>query len=154
MTDSQQLKILLVDDEPAEREEIKAILHELGHEIVEAADGLQAIELFNSINPDIVLLDIVIPQIDGLDVLREIRRKDKLCGVIMISALSSEQLAVKSILAGADDYVRKPFKLRNMRLNISRVVYAMQQRRAEIERISQLEAEVVQLRQELEAHRD
>lgn len=132
------LKILLVDDEPSTLQLVRKVLQADGHEIHEAVDGLQAIEVFEKERPDLVLLDIVIPQMDGLDVLREIRKQDKITGVIMVSALSSEQLAVKSMLAGADDYVRKPFKLRNIRLNIRRVMDKVRLRR----RNAELQAEV------------
>jgi len=127
------LRILLVDDEPSTLQLVRKVLQADGHEIHEAVDGLQAIEVFEAVKPDLVLLDIVIPQLDGLDVLREIRKQDQITGVIMVSALSSEQLAVKSILAGADDYVRKPFKLRNIRLNIRRVMDKVRLRRRNAE---------------------
>lgn len=132
------LKILLVDDEPSTLQLVRKVLQADGHEIHEAVDGLQAVEVFEAVKPDLVLLDIVIPQMDGLDVLREIRKQDKIAGVIMVSALSSEQLAVKSMLAGADDYIRKPFKLRNIRLNIRRVMDKVRLRR----RNTELQAEV------------
>jgi len=137
-TSDTHLKILLVDDEPTTLQLVRKVLQADGHTIHEALDGLQAVEVFEAVNPDLVLLDIVIPQMDGLDVLREIRRQDKIAGVIMVSALSSEQLAVKSMLAGADDYIRKPFKLRNIRLNIRRVMDKVRLRR----RNTELQAEV------------
>lgn len=140
------LRILLVDDEPSTLQLVRKVLQADGHEIHEAVDGLQAVEVFEAVRPDLVLLDIVIPQMDGLDVLREIRKQDRITGVIMVSALSSEQLAVKSMLAGADDYVRKPFKLRNIRLNIRRVMDKVRLRR----RNAELQAEVNAANQKLQ----
>jgi len=119
---SETFRILLVDDEPGTVQLVRKILQADGHEVFEAGDGQQAIEMFNATNPDLVLLDVVIPKIDGLGVLQEIRRRDRLTGVIMVSALTSEQLAVKSLLSGADDYISKPFKLKTIRMHIRQVM--------------------------------
>src|SRR5438067_1025649 len=112
------LKILLVDDEPNTVQLVRKILQADGHTVWEAADGLQAIEVFEAMQPDLVLLDVVIPKLDGLGVLQEIRRRDRMAGVIMVSALTSEQLAVKSMLGGADYYISKPFTLKTIRMHI------------------------------------
>lgn len=148
------LRILLVDDEPSTLQLVRKVLQADGHEIHEAVDGLQAVEVFEKVQPDLVLLDIVIPQIDGLDVLREIRKQDKIIGVIMVSALSSEQLAVKSMLAGADDYVRKPFKLRNIRLNIRRVMDKVRLRRRNLELQEEVNAANDKLQKLFETYMD
>ncbi|MEZ4676065.1 MAG: adenylate/guanylate cyclase domain-containing protein [Caldilineaceae bacterium] len=128
-TSSESFRILLVDDEPGTVQLVRKILQADGHEVFEAADGQQAIEMFNATNPDLVLLDVVIPKIDGLGVLQEIRRRDRLTGVIMVSALTSEQLAVKSMLSGADDYISKPFKLKTIRMHIRQVMDKVHLRR-------------------------
>ncbi len=119
----------MVDDEPGTVQLVRKILQADGHEVFEAGDGQQAIEMFNATNPDLVLLDVVIPKIDGLGVLQEIRRRDRLTGVIMVSALTSEQLAVKSMLSGADDYISKPFKLKTIRMHIRQVMDKVHLRR-------------------------
>ncbi len=128
-TSTESFRILLVDDEPGTLQLVRKILQADGHEVFEAADGQQAIEMFEATQPDLVLLDVVIPQIDGLGVLQEIRRRDRLTGVIMVSALTSEQLAVKSMLGGADDYISKPFKLKTIRLHIRQVMDKVHLRR-------------------------
>ncbi|MBX3014731.1 MAG: response regulator [Caldilineaceae bacterium] len=122
-------KILLVDDEPSTLQLVRKILQADGHKVYEAIDGMQALEVFETVRPDLVLLDVVIPKIDGLGVLQEIRRRDRLAGVIMVSALTSEQLAVKSMLSGADDYISKPFKLNTIRLHIRQVMDKVHLRR-------------------------
>jgi adenylate cyclase len=122
-------KILLVDDEPSTLQLVRKILQADGHKVYEAIDGMQAIEVFEATQPDLVLLDVVIPKIDGLGVLQEIRRRDRLAGVIMVSALTSEQLAVKSMLSGADDYISKPFKLNTIRIHIRQVMDKVHLRR-------------------------
>lgn len=110
--------ILLVDDEPATLLLIRKILQADGYQIVDAQDGLQALERAAEYTPDLILLDIVMPQMDGMAVLRKVRETDKITGVIMASALSSENLVVQAMLDGADDFVSKPFTLKNVRVRI------------------------------------
>lgn len=144
----QPLKILLVDDEPATLQLVRRLLQADGHEVFEAVDGEQAIALFDQLRPDLVLLDVVIPRKDGLEVLHEIRQRDKMAGVIMVSALSSEQLAVKSLLGGADDYVGKPFRLRAIRLSIRQVMDKVRLRRHN----ANLQAELIAINQRLRTY--
>lgn len=129
LTGSQPLKILLVDDEPATLQLVRRLLQADGHDLYEAIDGEQAVQVFDSVRPDLVLLDVVIPKMDGLEVLSALRQRDKMCGIIMVSALTSEQLAVKSMLGGADDYVNKPFRLKTIRLSIRQVMDKVRLRR-------------------------
>lgn len=138
LSDSQPLKILLVDDEPATLQLVRRLLQADGHDIYEATDGEQAIQTFDAIRPDLVLLDVVIPKKDGLEVLVELRRRDKMAGIIMVSALTSEQLAVKSMLGGADDYVNKPFRLKAIRLSIRQVMDKVRLRRRNVSLQAQL----------------
>lgn len=126
---TEPLRILLVDDEPNTLQLVRKILQADGHHVYEAVDGVQALDVFERVRPDLVLLDVVIPQMDGLDVLKEIRRRDNIVGVIMVSALTSEELAVQSMVAGADDYVSKPFRFKTIRMNIRRVVDKVRLRR-------------------------
>ncbi len=141
----QPLRILLVDDEPSTLQLVRRVLEADGHEIFEAVDGEQAVEIFHETRPDLVLLDIVLPKMDGLAVLQKIRENDSITGVIMVSALSSEQLAVRSMLAGADDYVSKPFKLKTIRMDIRRVMDKVNLRR----RNAALQEEVREANQKL-----
>lgn len=122
-------KILLVDDEPGTLQLMRTVLQPENHLIYEARDGAEAIAEFFRIRPDLVLLDVMLPKIDGLDVLRAIREQDSIAGVIMISALSSEQLAVRSMLGGADDYLSKPLTLKTIRVRIRQVLDKVQLRR-------------------------
>lgn len=141
----QPLRILLVDDEPTTLYLARRLLQADGHEIFEAMDGEQAIEQFARVQPDLVLLDVVIPKMDGLEVLQELRRRDKLAGVIMISALNSEQLAVKSLLSGADDYVGKPLRLKVIQMSIRQVMEKVRLRRHNVT----LQAELIAAYQKL-----
>ena len=139
LTGSQPLKILLVDDEPATLQLVRRLLQADGHDLYEAIDGEQAVHVFDAVHPDLVLLDVVIPKMDGLEVLNALRQRDKMCGIIMVSALTSEQLAVKSMLGGADDYVNKPFRLKTIRLSIRQVMDKVRLRR----RNANLQAELI-----------
>jgi adenylate cyclase len=145
LTTLQPLKILLVDDEPTTLQLVRRLLQADGHDIYEAIDGEQAIAMFERIHPDLVLLDVVIPKMDGLEVLHAIRQRDKMAGVIMVSALSSEQLAVKSMLGGADDYVGKPFRLKAIRMSIRQVMDKVRLRRHN----ATLQAELITANQKL-----
>jgi class 3 adenylate cyclase len=147
LSGAQPLKILLVDDEPATLQLVRRLLQADGHDIYEATDGEQAVQMFDAIRPDLVLLDVVIPKKDGLEVLGELRQRDKMAGIIMVSALTSEQLAVKSMLGGADDYVNKPFRLKAIRLSIRQVMDKVRLRRRNASLQSELIAANQRLRQ-------
>jgi class 3 adenylate cyclase len=101
---------------------MRTVLQAEGHTIFEARDGEEAIAEFHRTQPDLVLLDVMLPKIDGLDVLRLIREQDQMAGVMMVSALSSEQLAVRSMLGGADDYLSKPLTLKTLGVHVRQVL--------------------------------
>ena len=109
---SERIRVLIVDDSAVMRKIIASALQkEPSLEIVGfAANGLQAIEMVESLRPDVVTLDIEMPEMDGLTALREIRKKEKYLPVIMFSSLTQEgaQAAVSALTAGASDYVGKP----------------------------------------------
>jgi adenylate cyclase len=126
---NQPLQILIVDDEPGTLQLLRLVLQADGHTIFQARDGDEAITEFVRIRPDLVLLDILLPKVDGMDVLRAIREQDAVAGVIVITALSSEQLAVQAMVAGADDYLNKPVALKTLRLHIRQVLGRVELRR-------------------------
>lgn len=104
-------KIMIVDDALFMRKTIRKILEESGYtDIIEAVDGESALEAYDEARPDLMLLDITMPGISGLDVLAEIRKKDSDAKVIMCSAVGQEMMIQKAILMGADDFIVKPFK--------------------------------------------
>jgi len=114
--------VLLVDDEPDTVRLVRKILQADGCEVIEATDGEQALAAYAQRAPDLLLLDIILPHRDGLEVLREIRQADSITGIIMVSALTSERITVDAMLAGADDYISKPFQVREMRVRIRQVL--------------------------------
>ena len=105
------MKILIVEDERAIADVEKAYMERDGYEADIAGDGARALELFRSGSYDMVLLDLMLPGMSGVDVCREIRRSSQV-PVIMLTALSGEDDVVAGLDAGADDYVVKPFSPR------------------------------------------
>ena len=105
-------RILIVDDEPRIRSSLRGILMDEGYEIHMANDGLAALEkLQNEDPPDLILADIWMPRMDGLELLREIRSLDLDIPVIMISGHGTIETAVKAIKMGAFDFIEKPLTL-------------------------------------------
>ena len=103
------LKILVVDDEPAMVGALGALLGQAGHRIVAAYDGQEALRRFRSEQPDLVLLDLAMPGLDGAAVCRAIREASD-TPIVIVSGEHDLQVAVELLDAGADDYVRKPFR--------------------------------------------
>ncbi|GAB4473541.1 MAG: response regulator [Anaerolineales bacterium] len=103
-------KILVVDDAEFLRVRISKMLSSEGHEIIEAENGLKAVETYKSARPDLVLMDITMPEMDGLAALREIRSFDSSAKVVMLTALGQESVVLEAIKAGARDFVVKPFE--------------------------------------------
>ena len=103
-------KILIVDDAAFMRMMIKDILVKNGYEIVgEGADGYQAIELYKETSPDLVTMDITMPEMDGITALKEIRNINPNAKVIMCSAMGQQAMVIDAIQAGAKDFIVKPF---------------------------------------------
>ena len=108
------MKILIAEDDKFIREGLEEILKSEGYETVVANDGSQAISLFEEYRPDFVLLDIMMPVIDGYEVCRRIRKTDDQIPVIFISAKSEEIDKVIGLELGADDFIVKPFGTREV----------------------------------------
>lgn len=105
------MKILVVDDLEFMRSLIRDILENGGHEIVaEAADGRQALLLRRAWKPDLTLLDISMPRMNGLEALRRIRSEEPSARVVMCSSLGDQERILEAIRLGASDYVVKPFR--------------------------------------------
>lgn len=116
-----KVSILLIDDEAGIRALLNNALVNQGYQCQEASDGLAGLALWQAIQPDLILLDITMPGVDGLEVLREIRRYDPIVGIIMVSALNFERLADKALVEAADGYVKKPFRTQMLLQEIDRV---------------------------------
>ena len=104
-------KILLVDDAAFMRKMIKDTLSKNGYtDLYEAVDGADAVEKFSEINPDLVIMDITMPNMDGLEALKAIRGKNKDANVVMCSAMGQESMVMDAVRSGAKDFIVKPFK--------------------------------------------
>lgn len=104
-------KILIVDDSRQIRKSLRDILEKYEYDVVgEASSGTEAINLFNSILPDIVMLDIIMPKLGGIETLRILRSINKEVKVIMVSALDSLERVKECMKAGANHYILKPFE--------------------------------------------
>jgi DNA-binding response OmpR family regulator len=101
-------KILVADDEAEIRDVLRLYLEKDGYEVVEAADGMEALEVCKRAKPDLVILDIMMPGIDGYRVLRNVRENSNI-PVIMLSAKNSDSDKILGLDLGADDYIVKPF---------------------------------------------
>jgi DNA-binding response OmpR family regulator len=105
--------ILLVEDEPTLLEALRYNLGKEGYQVVTATDGMQALDQAQEAKPDLVILDLMLPRLDGLEVCRTLRR-DSSVPIIMLTAKDSETDTVLGLEMGADDYMAKPFRLREL----------------------------------------
>jgi two-component system alkaline phosphatase synthesis response regulator PhoP len=119
-------KILVVDDEPAVTDLLAYNLRKAGYEILLAADGSEALRQARTSSPDLILLDLMIPEVDGLDVCRELRKTSNV-PIIMLTARGEEIDRVVGLELGADDYVSKPFSVRELLARIKAVLRRAQQ---------------------------
>lgn len=104
-------KILIVDDAAFMRMMIKDILTKNGFEVVgEAADGAQAVSLYQELQPDLVTMDITMPEMDGITALKEIKAVNPSAKIIMCSAMGQQAMVIDAIQAGARDFIVKPFQ--------------------------------------------
>ena len=114
-------RILVVDDEAAVTDLLAYNLRKAGYEVLNAADGRQALQLARENKPDLILLDLMIPEIDGLDVCRELRKTSSV-PVIMVTALGEEIDRGVGLELGADDYITKPFGVRELLARVKAVL--------------------------------
>jgi two-component system chemotaxis response regulator CheY len=102
--------ILVVDDAAFMRMMIRDILSKEGYAIHEAVNGRDAVEKYEEVRPDLVTMDITMPEMSGIDALREIRAKDSGAKVLMVSAMGQQKMIVEALEAGAMDFLVKPFQ--------------------------------------------
>lgn len=114
-------KILVVDDEKKLVELIKLYLEKDGYQVLVAYDGRQALELARQKQPDLIVLDLMLPEIDGLDVCRILRAESKI-PIIMLTAKTTEEDKLLGLDLGADDYITKPFSPRELLARVRAVL--------------------------------
>ena len=104
-----QPKILVVDDDPAINEMLTIVLEAEGFRTASVQDGAEAVDTFHSFDPDLILLDLMLPGVNGIDICREIRRTSPV-PIVMLTAKTDTVDVVLGLESGADDYITKPFK--------------------------------------------
>jgi DNA-binding response OmpR family regulator len=127
-------RVLVVDDEPMVREVVCAYLAREGFTVEEAADGRTALDHIRSHQPDLVVLDVMLPEIDGFSLLAEVRKKTDV-PVILLTARTEEPDRVLGLELGADDYVVKPFSPRELAARVRTVLRRAQTSRSVAERL-------------------
>ena len=115
--------ILICDDAAFMRMMIKDILSKNGYNVAgEAENGMKAVEKFKEVTPDLVLMDITMPEMDGIAALKEIKKLDAGAKVIMCSAMGQQAMGIESIQAGAKDFIVKPFQAERVLEAVKKVV--------------------------------
>lgn len=122
MEDAEKERVLVIEDEHHIAEGIKLNLSMQGYEVIIAHDGIQGLETWREWKPDLVILDIMLPMIDGFSVLRSIRKENEKLPVLILSAKSSVEDKVKGLRCGVDDYLAKPFDLEEFLLRVKRLL--------------------------------
>ena len=130
--------VLVVEDEESFIEALQVGLKREGFRVEIARDGLQALEMFDLVKPDLVLLDVMLPKMSGIDVCRELRKKT-VTPIIMVTAKGAEIDTVVGLEVGADDYVTKPYRLRELTARMRAVM-----RRVPAERGGELSSSILQ----------
>ena len=115
--------ILICDDAAFMRMMIKDILSKNGYNVVgEAENGAVAVDKYSELKPDLVLMDITMPEMDGIQALKKIKEKDSAASVIMCSAMGQQAMVIESIQAGAKDFIVKPFQADRVLEAVKKVV--------------------------------
>ena len=119
MSEKRKVRVLLADDESHVRLFVKTIVSSMGCEVVaEAPDGKQALELFDKTSPDLVLLDINMPVMDGITTLKELRRKSESVAIVMLTSLASADIVEQCLEAGANYHLRKDLPVSELKQEI------------------------------------
>lgn len=132
-------RVLLIDDDSRVRASLKMVLEPF-YDILQASDGHEGLDMFRKDEPDLILLDVILPGTDGLAVLQTLRMESKMIPVIMLTGTNSVKTAVDAMKFGAADYLSKPFDVDELRIVIDRVLNSSQLERE----VKQLRAQVVQ----------
>ncbi len=114
-------KILIVDDEPILRKGLKFSLTQENYEVETASDGKEALEMINQNKYDLIILDLMIPELNGIDVCKEVR-KNSAVPIIMLTAKGDDESKILGLDAGADDYIAKPFNVLELKARIKAVL--------------------------------
>lgn len=103
-------KVLVADDAAFMRMRLSNLLRQAGHEVLEANNGLQALEVYEAHKPDLVFMDITMPEMDGIEALKRLRALDPEARVVMCTALGQQSMVIEAVKSGAKDFIVKPFQ--------------------------------------------
>jgi len=122
--DKENTTILIADDEPTNRYIIKLALSQDGYKLIEAKNGEEAIQLAKKHTPDIILMDAMMPKMDGFEAIKKIKNDEELnkIPILMITALNSQEDKIKAFESGANDYLSKPFEPEELYLRIQKLL--------------------------------
>lgn len=117
-------KVLVADDKETSRELIRTVLESSGHSVTEASDGIEALHSAQQLQPDLVILDLHMPRLDGFGVLAELRRNEKFAStpIMALTASAMHSDRERAIIAGFDSYVSKPIPLPMLREEVERLL--------------------------------
>lgn len=115
-------KLLVVDDEPSLQDVLATSMRFLGYDVTVAGTGREAVRTATEMQPDLVILDIMLPDFDGLEVMRRLRSAGLDCGVVFLSARDTPADKIAGLTAGGDDYITKPFGLEELAARVSAVL--------------------------------
>lgn len=115
-------KILIVDDAAFMRMRCSKLLKENGHDVVEAENGLVAVAKYKAEKPDMVFMDVTMPEMDGITAVAEIRKIDAEAKIAMLSAMGQQSMVMDAIKAGAKDFVVKPFQPEKVLATVKKMV--------------------------------
>jgi len=130
--------VLVVEDEPSIGQGLCDVLVFRGHRVVWAKDGREALELLNQARPDLVLLDLMLPHVDGYAVCKHIRAQAVPCGIIMLTAKGAEEDILRGFECGADDYVTKPFSVSQLLARVDAVLGRNRKQKSEAISVAEL----------------
>ena len=114
--------VLVVDDSAFMRMRCVATVKEMGHETVEAGDGIEAIDIYKKTKPEAVLMDITMPGMDGLTALKEIMAFDSNANVAMVTAMGQQSMVMEAIKAGAREFIVKPFEPERVKTALTKLI--------------------------------
>ncbi|WP_067840134.1 response regulator [Amphibacillus sediminis] len=116
-------RILVTDDAAFMRMQLKNIFQSLGHEVVgEAENGQVAVDLYNELKPELVTMDITMPEMNGVEAVRKIKENDPNATIVMCSAMGQQQMVLEAIQAGAKDFIVKPFDQERIKQAIEKIL--------------------------------
>ncbi|PXW91428.1 two-component system chemotaxis response regulator CheY [Streptohalobacillus salinus] len=115
-------RILVTDDAAFMRMQLKNIFQSLGHEVVgEAENGQVAIDMYKDLKPELVTMDITMPEMNGVEAVKEIKKHDANATIVMCSAMGQQQMVLEAIQAGAKDFIVKPFDQERIKQAIDKI---------------------------------